>query len=121
MLQEDPRVIVDGAHNPHAVRALVSYIKEEDPRPWTILLGMMADKDCDQVVTLLRGVVRRLILVKMENDRSWDPPEAVDLTAALRLARANFPPGGGILITGSLYLVGEALRLRGLTGPGGRV
>lgn len=56
-LHDQPLVIVDVAHNPHAVTSLVSQLQVEQVRGSTrIVIAMLADKPVDEVVTLLAPI-----------------------------------------------------------------
>lgn len=122
---ENGRVILDGAHNPAAARRLVETWREEfgpDVRA-TVVLGILKDKDVPAVCAGLVPLAARFIAVPVRSSpRSSTAGEllavlhgvapeipaetADDLPAALAAARMH---GGRVLVTGSLFLVGEAL------------
>jgi dihydrofolate synthase/folylpolyglutamate synthase len=119
-----PRVILDGAHNPHGAAALAAALAERGERP-VLIVATSADKDVAGIARALAPAVRAVIATRYQQERSLDPaalaqvfadvaPElpaptfAPDLAAALAAARAHTAP---IAIAGSLFLVGEARTL----------
>ena len=113
----NPRAIVDGAHNVDAMRAVAGYLAEYHPAGVTLVFGAMSEKDYRGMLRILAPHVRRAVLTRPSNDRAVDPaallesmPDAlvVDrLAGAMEHARTRFPDDT-ILVTGSLYLAGEA-------------
>lgn len=114
----DPRVVVDGAHNPHAVRELVSHLAAR-PRPPAVVFGAMRDKAMGEMLELLHPVAGVLILTGIASDRaatredygaflrshpevSWVPDPAKALDEAIH----QVGRGGEIFVLGSLYLAG---------------
>lgn len=115
------RLIVDGAHNAEGLAALLAEFGGRGP---VCVAAFMADKEIKVLAARLAGSCRRLILTRSSSYRSADPQKvramlppalrqqalvAPDVTAALRRAAALVPPGGEILVAGSLYLAGDAL------------
>jgi dihydrofolate synthase/folylpolyglutamate synthase len=126
---ENGRIILDGAHNPAAARRLAHTWHEEygDRHQATIILGIMRDKDVPAICRALEPLAARFLAVPVRSPRSLGADELCetlgrlapgataqafpDLGAALTAARTSPEP---ILVTGSLFLAGEALAL--LTG-----
>ncbi len=126
---ENGRIILDGAHNPAAARRLAHTWHEEygDHHQGTLILGMMHDKDISAVCRALAPLAARVIAVPVRNPRAVSPGEIQDALALIApdLPRSIAPSiaaaldsAGGfpepILVSGSFFLVGEALAL--LTG-----
>jgi dihydrofolate synthase/folylpolyglutamate synthase len=64
LLEERPALLLDGAHNPAAARAVAAYLAEERRRRGgavTVIFGIMRDKAVAEVVAALRPVVDRWI------------------------------------------------------------
>jgi dihydrofolate synthase/folylpolyglutamate synthase len=114
----EPNLILDGAHNPAASWQLVQTWKEchRGTTP-TVIFGGLKDKNLSQMLEALSQIAARFFLVPVQNDRSASPsdlkiPDHLPATVysnvkiAIDQARALRDP---ILVTGSLYLVGEAL------------
>jgi len=118
------RYLLDGAHNIGGARALRAYLDEFADKPITMIFGAMRDKDVNEIAEILFPAARTLILTRPNNERAIEPEVLVPIasryaagadiiktsTVAEALIRANAPSKecGLILITGSLYLVGEA-------------
>lgn len=116
--QVESKLVLDGAHNPAASWQLVQTWKEchRGTTP-TVIFGGLKDKNLSQMLEALSQIASRFFLVPVQNDRSASPSEfqAPDhlpttvyssVKTAIEEARALRDP---ILVTGSLYLVGEAL------------
>ncbi len=102
-------VMVDGAHNGDAARALAAHLAT-DPRH--LVLGMLANKDADEIVALLRPYALSLTFVPVLDHASHDPATLAAKfsgRAAATLIEALALLSSPILIAGSLYLAGEAL------------
>ncbi|WP_370030137.1 bifunctional folylpolyglutamate synthase/dihydrofolate synthase [Qipengyuania mesophila] len=103
---------LDGGHNPSAGEAIGQYLQDQ---PLHLIIGMLANKDPKAIAGALGDRIRSLTVVPVPG-HECHPPEAFgpDARAAADLEEAllgipsdEYP----ILIAGSLYLAGEALRL----------
>jgi dihydrofolate synthase/folylpolyglutamate synthase len=117
-------LLLDGAHNPPGACALAAHLDASGLAGRVdLLFGGMADKDLASVFAPLAARARRIVLVAPDSPRA-EAPEALRLRVGrpeletapsvneglLRLEGAGGE--GPILVAGSLYLVGEVLRLR---------
>jgi dihydrofolate synthase / folylpolyglutamate synthase len=123
---------LDGGHNPdggRAIAAALADLEERVPRPLVLIAGMLASKDCDGFLHNFAGLARRLIAVPVPGAEKSVP--AADLAVRARdiglsatsrdtledaleaVRKLELDPPPRILITGSLYLAGEALRKNG--------
>lgn len=114
-ISDDPLIVLDGAHNPQGIKALVSALDQVfHAQPMTLIAGVLKDKDVTQIVDLLAKTHHRLFLVPVP-----DNPRASQLTdypaargvqdfsswqEALAAHMANYADEP-LVITGSLYLV----------------
>ena len=121
------RYLLDGAHNVGGTRALREYLNEFVSRPITIVFGAMKDKEVAEIAEILFPRAENLILTRPDNSRAMSAheiaasskglidPELCFLTQnvsdALAKADEVARDDSIILITGSLYLVGEARRI----------
>lgn len=117
---QDPPVVLDGAHNPEGVTALVGELPAlVGRRPVTLVFAVMADKAWQGMVGSLLPAVERVIVTRVGR-RGLPPAElaaalegrvAVEVVedpgAAVRRG-IECAPGGSVLVTGSLFLVGRA-------------
>ena len=118
-----PLVMVDGAHNADGVRILVESLKEEFPTTsWQVVLGVMGDKNIEAMLEQLSPIASGIVTTAPQSDRAVSAEmlasrvaaiaevpvlEADDVSVALDMARAEAGSDGAVLVTGSLYLVGE--------------
>ncbi len=125
-LREHPLVIADAAHNPSGAGTLVATLKSQGLKRVALVTGMCGDKDVAGVVRLLAGVARRVWTVPLPNTRSLPPAELAALFAtsgieatpadtvavALREAEAwALREDAAVVVTGSIFLLGEVLPL----------
>jgi dihydrofolate synthase/folylpolyglutamate synthase len=118
-----PPLLVDGAHNPAAVEAIVPAVREVvGDRPLVALVGVMADKDVAGIVDALRPLAPIPVFSQAGTPRA---ARAVDLARlwghgaraisslpdALTAARMLAGDEGVVLICGSIYLAGDVLAL----------
>jgi dihydrofolate synthase/folylpolyglutamate synthase len=124
-----PEYVLDVAHNPAGAWALRSTLSAcYEGRPLTFVFGAMRDKAIGEMAEILFPLADHIIATHADNPRSATPEEicqsasrisveidqAPNVSAALDSARAIAPRGGVIVITGSIYIVGEAMRNLGL-------
>lgn len=117
-------IILDGAHNIAGAEALASTFREQYPGARaTLILGILRDKDWKPMVGMLSPVASRILLPPVQNERTAFPEELAELCRSLQpsvpvqchatvqaaLEAASDDPL--VILTGSLYLVGEALEL----------
>ena len=115
--------VLDGAHNVAAAKRLVQTWREVfgDARP-VIILGVLKDKDMPAICRALLPIAAGFVIVPVRSHRSSDPEELRQILHSLDPAvpchtAQNFPQAlaiaktnpNKILITGSLFLAGEAL------------
>jgi dihydrofolate synthase/folylpolyglutamate synthase len=122
------RFLLDGAHNVAGAKALRAALEKNFPaQKRTLVLGVLQDKDWQHICETLAPLASWVFTVPVSSERSTNPNE---LAAACRaanpsaeifachslrevlgkIARDDF-----VVIAGSLYLVGEALELFGLS------
>lgn len=122
-VESDPRILLDGAHNPAGARELARYLRTRFPeRRKILILGIMADKDVRNILNSLVPLADELVLTKAKIERAADPqylrhclsviPEKVtvipDISEAITYARKEAGEKDLICVTGSLFTVGEA-------------
>ncbi|MBP6002801.1 MAG: bifunctional folylpolyglutamate synthase/dihydrofolate synthase [Pyrinomonadaceae bacterium] len=126
-LEYQDRFLFDGAHNPAGALALRAFLDESVEDPVTMIFAAMKGKDVTEIAETLFPSAARLILTQPGNSRAMTAaelaeyvPAGFDQTSAfqtatvadaLDVARRITPDDGIILITGSLYLVGEVKKI----------
>jgi dihydrofolate synthase / folylpolyglutamate synthase len=124
---------LDGGHNPEggrAVAAALADLEERVSRPLVLVVGMLGTKDLHGFLRNFAGLARRVVAVPVQQDRALSPEaiaeearglgmpaEAANGIEAALAAIGRREDAPRILITGSLYLAGEALAANG-TPPG---
>jgi dihydrofolate synthase/folylpolyglutamate synthase len=123
VLSERPYVVLDGAHNPGAMNILVESLPRAfSYRKLLLVFGMMKDKNIRQTLQRIAPLADRIFLTRAEYDRSADPKDLLRFleghkprprlypTIPSAIAQAIREAGQQdlILITGSLFIVGEA-------------
>lgn len=128
-----PKIMLDGAHNPHAAKALAEALKVSagERARLILVLGVLDDKDAQSIVDELAPLADEVIYTRSDSSRSLSPEEFEALCAgrarhsivkaglkeSLAEARALAGPEDLIVITGSLTMAGQArsiLRSEGL-------
>jgi len=123
---EHPLILLDGAHNPAGARALVRYLEQHQggKKVW-LIYGAMRDKAVEEVAGILFPAVHKVFLTQVAQPRALSVGvlrtlvdhhhSCIEVTAntaeAVSRARAEASEADIILITGSLFLVGEAKEL----------
>jgi dihydrofolate synthase / folylpolyglutamate synthase len=125
----EPEYVFDVAHNPAGAWALRSALSTGyEDRPMTFIFGAMRDKAIGEMAEILFPLAERVIATRADNPRSATPDEireaaartatdikdAVDVASALAQARSLAGSQGIVVITGSIYIVGEAMRALGM-------
>jgi dihydrofolate synthase / folylpolyglutamate synthase len=124
IVNHDPTVVLDGAHNAAAAERLAATLREHFAgRDLTLILGVLRDKNYDQMCQILAPLAERVLCVPVNSERTSEPDQlarwcnaahsSAQITVARNLAEAyaeaRSEKADVIVITGSLFLVGEAL------------
>jgi len=124
-----PEFVVDVAHNPAGAWALRSTLSAAyAERPLTFIFGAMRDKAIGEMAEILFPLAEQVIATVADNPRSATADEirtaahrisvpiqeAADVAAAIAMARTSAKPDTVVVITGSIYIVGEAMRVLGV-------
>ena len=126
-LEYSGNYLFDGAHNVAGASALADYLKEFETRPLTLVFGAMRDKNIKDIAETLFHLASRIVITEPANLRALSYEEILDampsdldkqstfvtktVANALVIAAEITPADGIILITGSLYLVGEVKKI----------
>lgn len=118
-----PRVIVDGAHSPVSLEAVLAEARRITHNgPLVALFGLARDKDLDACLAAVLPHADEIVWVGYDSSRSRDPDElqaaaggrgrlADSVAAGISLARDIAGRNGTVLVTGSFYAAGEARAL----------
>lgn len=125
VVSRQPDIILDAAHNEEGIRALAAYLEKFVRPPLTLVFAVMKDKDIGKMARLLFPSAEKIILTSFPSERAADPRDVLaqasgfrkkilleaDPARALKKALSFSPRRGTILVTGSLFLVGEMKKL----------
>ncbi len=116
----DPPILFDVAHNPQSMEALITHIKDWK-KPVPAVVGFLSDKPWKEMVELLRGVVGPVVTTTPDSERKLTAAELAGYMGSMGFdvtIRESIPDavalcrgmaGGRMLVTGSFFVVGEAL------------
>ncbi len=126
ILSREPLLVMDGAHNPAAIRQLAEAIPEYlQYRRLILVLGIMADKDIHDILSAIAPLADEVVLTRPSLPRAADPKDLAaalqhisafkgrvhvehDLGRAMAVALNLAAPTDAVLVTGSLYTVSDA-------------
>jgi dihydrofolate synthase/folylpolyglutamate synthase len=124
IISHDPLIVLDGAHNPEAVKAVIATVQSFfSDKNVIVVAGIMEDKDIPGTFSPLLQIARLFILTRPEGQRAaypetiakrlnLNPSDRVKLThsvaEALKMALNMQNRNDLILVTGSFYVAGEA-------------
>ena len=121
LFSENPKILLDGAHNPDGVKALKEHLEKYFDKP-TAIIGMMKDKDVSTVLSEIAPLFSKIITVTVNNPRSLTADELAEKAekycdnvmpiadykkAILQERKAN----EDFVICGSFYLCSDALKI----------
>jgi dihydrofolate synthase/folylpolyglutamate synthase len=122
-IQENPRIILDVAHNEHGMTALLEQLTTIAFDQLHIVTGMVKDKDIDAVINLLPAnatyyytqshiprALAAIDLAEKGNAMGRKGQHYEDVNKALAEANKNANPKDLILVIGSIFLVAEVNR-----------
>ena len=125
----NPEYVLDVAHNPAGAWALRSTLSAAyGERAITLVFGVLRDKAMSEMAEILFPIAERVIVTHANNPRSasaqeireaarrvaGEISEAENVAAALQQASRVAGADGLVVITGSIYIVGEAMRTLGV-------
>ena len=124
-IDRDRRLLLDAGHNPAGVATLLEHLSDAAPGSYDLLFGAVGDKNVpDMLPSLVKGA-RRVMLTRPPSHRAGDPHDwlplvpdsddrpvrvVVDPVDAVGAALEALPDGGVLVMTGSIYLLGDVRR-----------
>ncbi len=141
VVRRSPTVLLDAAHNPHGAEATIAAVQDSFSfSPLIGVVGVMADKDVDEMLRIFEPVMAEIVVTQNSTDRAMPADELAEMAGdvfgdervvvvprlddAIERAVAMADGGdggddaigsGGVLVTGSVVTVGEARVLLGGT------
>ncbi len=124
IIHEDPRIMIDGAHNASSIHALVHAIGQNIPYDsMVVIFGCNNDKDIPGMLEQLQYGADKVIFTRSNSPKAMSPQDLADMYSeicnkmcqvssslgeALQLANSAVSREDLICITGSFYLIGQA-------------
>lgn len=111
ILQEEPLLLLDGAHNAHGIQALVDSLKGRDHIE--VIFSVLKDKNFMEMLTLLQTISKDIVVTPFYNERSLDMHllqnyEGVRYMESYQAAiQEGLAHKKNLVITGSLYFISE--------------
>jgi dihydrofolate synthase/folylpolyglutamate synthase len=125
------RILLDGAHNTAGAKGLCEALAKHFPAgKRSLILGILQDKNWEEICGRLAPMAEKIITVPVGSSRTANPADlaavckvlhpAAEIFCADSLKDAFNKCGGDpfVVVTGSLYLVGEAMELLGVSPDG---
>ena len=118
-ISADPLIILDGAHNPSAARALVKTLKENYPKQQIgFIFGFLDDKDSVDFLRMLKPVIKKAWTIPIDAPRGTSAEQSAAQACAAGITAEPLPvsdawtaarewasePNRLLVATGSLYL-----------------
>lgn len=133
VVRRSPTVVLDAAHNPHGARAAAAAVTEAfDFTPLVGVVGAMGDKDVRGILEIWSELMQQVVVTQVASTSRGMPAETLGelaaevfgadrvtvaprlddaIEVAVNLAEADDTGAAGVLVTGSVVLVGEARTL----------
>jgi dihydrofolate synthase/folylpolyglutamate synthase len=124
IIHQEPRIMIDGAHNAASIRALIHAIGQNIPYDsMVVIFGCNSDKDVDGMLHELQYGADKIIFTRSNSPKAKSPQDLADMFSehstkmcqvasslgeALQLANSAVSREDLICITGSFYLIGQA-------------
>jgi dihydrofolate synthase/folylpolyglutamate synthase len=125
VVSDNPRVLVDGAHNEEGAEALKKYVQEFISSPCVLVFAVMRDKNIEKLSDILFPLAQKVICTRFRYFKAAVPEDIQkqayryqdrivsqpDVEKAVRTALRFAKPDGIVLVAGSLFLVGEVKKI----------
>ncbi|MDD3570396.1 MAG: bifunctional folylpolyglutamate synthase/dihydrofolate synthase [Lachnospiraceae bacterium] len=126
IVQKEPMVILDGAHNIDGIHMLAESLERYfSDKKITLLIGILGDKEYDKMIEMLLPLASKIVLTEPNNSRKWDVDALTetisnfkvetfrekDIEKAYDLAKSITAKEDVLCCAGSLYLIGELYKL----------
>lgn len=122
LIRREPLIVLDGAHNPAGIRRLAATLKQVVFNKLVLVLAILEEKNVQEMLEAIIPLANLTIVTENHSDRCMNADHLSaevsrltedyftekDLTRALKLAVKEAKKGDMVLVTGSLYTVGEA-------------
>jgi dihydrofolate synthase/folylpolyglutamate synthase len=126
VLSQKPIIIIDGAHNVHGVKALMSTLEKIFPnRKVKFMVSILGDKDYKQMLSLICPKAEQIYVARNQSERAASVEDQVavieeynipyktapTVAEAYSLAVKECKEDDILIVCGSLFTVGEVLEI----------
>lgn len=125
IIERDPIILLDGAHNPKGMEKLFEALKNDfDFENLILVIGILSDKDIKSILSMIIPLAKVIVVTKSKSTRACDPNilknmieelgydnEVIvkdDVNNAVQYAKSIAKKNDLVCVTGSLFTVGEA-------------
>ncbi|HDD45908.1 MAG TPA: bifunctional folylpolyglutamate synthase/dihydrofolate synthase, partial [Candidatus Aenigmarchaeota archaeon] len=128
IVKRKPLFIYDCAHNLHAIKAIKPFLKQLSYDKFIAVMSIMNDKDYKAMIKELEELADIFIFSKAENDRAVSPEILAkevrkkrvivekNIKKAVTTGFSLSTPNDLVLVTGSIYFVGDVKRILASSG-----
>lgn len=123
-VSKDPTIVLDGAHNVEGVTALKETVRQSYPnRTVHVIFSAMKDKETKEMIDILSSFAHRIMFTSFANPRAkqakalYDEADVKlkfyeeDWVQSIERMKQTLSHGDVLIITGSLYFIGEVRKL----------
>ena len=122
LITKSKKIIIDGAHNIEGAKIIKNHLGKLNIGKWNFVFGMMNNKNAKEFIRIIEEHIEKIIFVPIQNQKnSYHPIElqnmfeenkfSAETKKNLKSALNSINSKKPIFITGSLYLMGEVLKL----------
>jgi len=123
IVQHNPLVLLDGAHNPAGMNVLKEALKDFEYDKIILVLGILSDKDINSMLSTIVPVADTIVVTRSHNNRACEPTKLKEMietvykknivvkdhiSDAIKYAESIVKKDDLICVTGSLFTVGDA-------------
>ena len=123
VVRKNPVIIVDSGHNEDGMRAVSKTVEALIPEKIVLVIGISDTKDHDKMLSLIAPLAKKIIvtqakyrgtdtgiLASLAGKYCRDVKQVKDAGRAVNYARKNAGRKDVILVSGSIFVIDEALR-----------
>lgn len=125
IISKSPRVLIDGSHNKESIDALLSSLKLFEYDKLIVGFSILKDKDYDYIIEKISSIADEIVITSVDNPRAFElenlekivkekfsnVKKIKDRKEAYEYTKSKTEANDLVLWCGSLYLVGEILKI----------
>jgi len=116
------KTFIDGAHNVEGAIIINNYLNKLNIGKWHFILGMLKTKNPKKFISIFEKHIEKIIFIPISNQKNFYSPSLlsreflnskfqIEYDLNLQNAMLKIPPNKPLFVTGSLYLMGEFLKI----------